>query len=87
MVNELVERLREQNMELEVTDAVKEKVSEEGYDPQYGARPLRRALQKLVEDRLSEEVLKGTVREGQHIIVDVENGEIVIKPKEKTILS
>ena len=48
-------------MILELTEAAKEKIAEEGYDPEYGARPLRRALQKHVEDRLSEELLKGTV--------------------------
>ena len=48
-------------MNLELTEAAQEKITNEGYDPEYGARPLRRAIQKHVEDRLSEELLKGTV--------------------------
>ena len=57
----LSKRLKEQDIELELTEAAKHKISEEGYDPEYGARPLRRALQKHVEDRLSEELLKGSI--------------------------
>src|SRR5699024_6464211 len=52
MVNELVERLEEQEIALEITDAAKDRITDEGYDPDYGARPLRRAIQKHVEDRL-----------------------------------
>jgi ATP-dependent Clp protease ATP-binding subunit ClpC len=75
----LVKRLKEQNISLELTDAAKAKISEEGYDPEYGARPLRRAIQKHIEDRLSEELLKGTVLTGQHVIIDVDNGEFVVR--------
>ncbi len=55
------------------------KIAEVGYDPEYGARPLRRALQKHVEDRLSEELLGGMVLTGGKVIVDVEDGEFVVK--------
>ncbi|MFS0689589.1 ATP-dependent protease ATP-binding subunit ClpC [Sporosarcina sp. 179-K 8C2 HS] len=79
MSNELTKRLAEQDIILELTDAAKLKISEEGYDPDYGARPLRRALQKHVEDRLSEELLSGTVLTGGKVIVDVEDGEFVVK--------
>ncbi|MGG0668522.1 ATP-dependent protease ATP-binding subunit ClpC [Sporosarcina koreensis] len=79
MSNELTKRLAEQDITLELTDAAKLKISEEGYDPDYGARPLRRALQKHVEDRLSEELLSGTVLTGGKVIVDVEDGEFVVK--------
>ena len=58
MSEQLIKRLKEQDIELELTDAAKEKIAEEGYDPEYGARPLRRAIQKHIEDRLSEELLK-----------------------------
>ncbi|KAA5582512.1 ATP-dependent Clp protease ATP-binding subunit ClpC, partial [Pseudomonas aeruginosa] len=61
MAHSLTKRLKEQDIELELTDAALEKIAQEGYDPQYGARPIRRALQKHVEDRLSEELLKGNV--------------------------
>jgi ATP-dependent Clp protease ATP-binding subunit ClpC len=79
MSNELTKRLREQDIELTLTDEAKLKIADEGYDPEYGARPLRRALQKHVEDRLSEELLKGMVLTGGSVIVDVENGEFVVK--------
>ncbi|MCM3638549.1 ATP-dependent Clp protease ATP-binding subunit [Sporosarcina luteola] len=79
MSNELTKRLAEQDITLELTDEAKHKISEVGYDPDYGARPLRRALQKHVEDRLSEELLSGTVLTGGKVIVDVEEGEFVVK--------
>ncbi|GEN83519.1 negative regulator of genetic competence ClpC/MecB [Sporosarcina luteola] len=79
MSNELTKRLAEQDITLELTDATKTKISEEGYDPEYGARPLRRALQKHIEDRLSEELLSGTVLTGGKVIVDVEDDKFVVK--------
>ena len=82
MTKQLTDRLKEQDINLELTEAALEKVAKEGYDPEYGARPLRRALQKHVEDRLSEEVLKGTALAGQRIIFDVENDEFVVRTKE-----
>ena len=59
-----------------------EKIAVEGYDPEYGARPLRRALQKHIEDRLSEELLRGTVLSGQNVMIDVVNGEFVVQTTE-----
>lgn len=79
MSNALTKRLQEQQIELELTEAAKQKIADVGYDPEYGARPLRRALQKHVEDRLSEELLKGTVLTGERVIVDVEDDEFVVK--------
>ncbi|MDQ0215682.1 ATP-dependent Clp protease ATP-binding subunit ClpC [Oikeobacillus pervagus] len=81
MSNQLTSRLEEQNILLELTEMAKEKIANEGYDPEYGARPLRRAIQKHIEDRLSEELLKGTVLKGQRVIVDVEDDEFVVKTK------
>ncbi|GER67288.1 negative regulator of genetic competence ClpC/MecB [Weizmannia acidilactici] len=75
MVKELSNRLKEHRIELVLTDAAKEKIAEKGYDPEYGARPLRRSIQKNIEDRLSEEMLKGNVKEGQKVLVDVKDGE------------
>ena len=83
MANQLTKRLKEQDIELELTQAAKEKIAKEGYDPDYGARPLRRALQKHVEDRLSEEILKGEVLTGQHILFDVEDDEFVVRTKKE----
>ncbi|MCJ7843358.1 ATP-dependent protease ATP-binding subunit ClpC [Lederbergia sp. NSJ-179] len=85
LTDQLVKRLKEQDMHLELTEAAKEKIAEEGYDPEYGARPLKRAIQKLIEDRLSEELLKGVIAPGQHFLVDIENGELTVKTKEKTV--
>ena len=82
MSNTLTKRLKEQNIELELTDAALEKIAEEGYDPQYGARPIRRALQKHVEDRLSEELLKGTVLTGQVVVFDYKDDEFIVRGKE-----
>lgn len=82
MTAQLTKRLKEQQIDLELTEAALEKITKEGYDPDYGARPLRRALQKHVEDRLSEELLKGTVLTGQQIVFDVENDEFVVRTKE-----
>ncbi|MHC0039234.1 ATP-dependent protease ATP-binding subunit ClpC [Pseudoneobacillus sp. C159] len=79
MADQLVKRLKEQNIDIGLTDAAKDKIAEEGYDPEYGARPLRRAIQKHIEDRLSEELLKGNVLTGHKVMIDVENGEFVVR--------
>ncbi|MCD7036549.1 ATP-dependent protease ATP-binding subunit ClpC [Metabacillus sp. GX 13764] len=83
MSDQLTKRLAEQDLELSMTEAAKEKITEEGYDVEYGARPLRRAIQKHVEDRLSEELLRGTIEKGQKIVLDVEDGEFTVKHAEK----
>ena len=75
----LTKRLKEQDIELELTDAALDKIAEEGYDPQYGARPLRRALQKHVEDRLSEELLKGNISKVNNVIFDFVDDEFVVR--------
>jgi ATP-dependent Clp protease ATP-binding subunit ClpC len=80
--DQLTKRLKEQDIQLELTDATKEKISEEGYDPEYGARPLRRAIQKHVEDKLSEELLKGNIEKGKKIVMDVVDGEFVVRDVE-----
>ncbi|WP_019157056.1 ATP-dependent protease ATP-binding subunit ClpC [Robertmurraya massiliosenegalensis] len=79
MSDQLIKRLHEQDIKLQLTEAAIGKIADEGYDPEYGARPLRRAIQKHIEDRLSEELLKGTVLTGQAVIIDVENGEFKVK--------
>jgi ATP-dependent Clp protease ATP-binding subunit ClpC len=56
----------------------------EGYEPAYGARPLKRAIQKLIEDSVSEEILKKTVAPGEVILVDAEDGKIAVLRKEVT---
>ncbi|WP_034766028.1 ATP-dependent protease ATP-binding subunit ClpC [Rossellomorea vietnamensis] len=83
MSNQLTTRLKEQDIHLELSPAAKEKIADEGFDPEYGARPLRRAIQKHVEDKLSEELLRGKVLTGQNILIDVEDSEFVVKVKEE----
>ncbi|MFV8829630.1 ATP-dependent protease ATP-binding subunit ClpC [Alkalihalobacterium sp. APHAB7] len=82
MAEQLEKRLAEQGIQFELTEAAKDKISDEGFDPEYGARPLRRALQKQVEDRLSEELLKGNIKKGQKAIIDVKENELVVETKE-----
>lgn len=79
MAKSLTNRLAEQDIALEFTEAALEKIADEGYDPEYGARPLRRALQKHVEDRLSEELLKGTIAKGGNIIFDYVDGDFKVQ--------
>ncbi|WP_332632936.1 ATP-dependent protease ATP-binding subunit ClpC [Halalkalibacter flavus] len=82
MAAQLKTRLQEQGIDFELTEAAKDKITDLGYDPEYGARPLRRALQKQVEDRLSEELLKGTISKGQKAIIDVKDDELFVQTSE-----
>lgn len=75
MVKQVTDQLAEQGIYVKFTDAANELLVERGYDPDYGARPLRRAIQRYVENPLAEEVLKGTFTEEDVIVVDVEDSE------------
>jgi ATP-dependent Clp protease ATP-binding subunit ClpC len=70
-------QVRQQNMDLEVSDEAMMLMAKEGFDPTYGARPLRRAVQRMVEDPLAEEILMGNFKEGDTILADVKDGDIV----------
>jgi len=89
MLREVFGRLTEQGITLEVTDAFKELLVKEGYNPSYGARPLRRAIMRLLEDVLAEELLSGRISEGDRAIVDVdEEGKVKVTcPEKKQLLS
>ncbi len=91
IVGILVERvrreLRGQNMDMEVTDAAKELLAREGYDPTFGARPLRRAIQRLVEDPLSDELLRGQFAGGDVVVVDTQDDKIVFERKREPALA
>jgi len=76
----LRDRLAERRLSLEVTDAAKEALAEEGWDPAYGARPLKRAIQRLVENPLALELLEGRFAEGDTVRVDARDGELVFEP-------
>lgn len=87
MAKQLTTRLKEQEIELQLTDKAIEKIAEEGFDPEYGARPLRRAIQKHIEDRLSEELLKGEIQRGQKVELDVADGEFIVRATEASGIS
>ncbi|HXO17671.1 MAG TPA: ATP-dependent Clp protease ATP-binding subunit [Candidatus Dormibacteraeota bacterium] len=72
-LEKVVREVRAQEMELKITDAAKALLAKKGWDPQFGARPLRRAIQRMVEDELAEEMLKGAVVSGDHILADVDS--------------
>ncbi len=80
MLKEVFGRMGEKGITLTVSDAFKERLVEEGYNPAYGARPLRRAVMRLLEDSLAEEVLSGRIKDGDHAEVDVdENKKVVVR--------
>ncbi|WP_240377852.1 ATP-dependent protease ATP-binding subunit ClpC [Bacillus piscicola] len=81
MAEELRKRLSEQGIDFELTSEAKDKITDEGFDPEYGARPLRRALQRQVEDRLSEELLRGNIQKGDTAVIDVKDGEYIVRTK------
>lgn len=85
MINRIGERVAEQKISIEVTDAAKDWLAREGFDKVYGARPLRRVIQRQIEDPLSEEILKGTVKPGDTVVVDLQNDMIQITPKKGTL--
>ena len=74
-------RLEDKHITLELSDAARAFLAREGYDPVYGARPLKRAIQKRIENPLAMEILKGHFKEGAHILADVSEGKIVFKGK------
>ncbi len=81
MLEEVNQRVAENGFQLEVSDAAKRVIAEAGYDPVFGARPLRRAIQHLVEDPLAERMLAGTFEEGAHIWVDAQGETLTFGTK------
>ena len=82
MVSELDKRLADQELSLELTEAAKDQVIENGYDPVYGARPLKRYLQKYVETLAARKILSGDVHAGDTLVLDVQNGEFIVTVKD-----
>ena len=82
MVGELDKRLADQELSLELTDVAKNQVIENGYDPVYGARPLKRYLQKYVETLAARKILSGDVHAGDTLVLDVQNGEFIVTVKD-----
>ncbi|MBE0478356.1 ATP-dependent Clp protease ATP-binding subunit [Candidatus Aerophobetes bacterium] len=83
MLNEEKELLKEKNVNLEVSAEAKAIIAQEGYDADFGARPLRRAIQRLIENPLSEEILQGKFKEGDTVVVQVKDGQLTFTRKEK----
>jgi ATP-dependent Clp protease ATP-binding subunit ClpB len=75
-------RLADRGIQIEVTEAAKEFLGEAGWDPTYGARPLKRALQRLVENPLAMRLLEGNIAEGDTVVVDARDGELVFEKAE-----
>ncbi len=79
MLKGVKEKLAENDIEIVLTDAAKELIADAGFDPVYGARPLKRAIQELIEDYLAEMILEGKVKEGDKVIFDAQNAQIVAR--------
>ncbi|TVQ46300.1 MAG: ATP-dependent Clp protease ATP-binding subunit [Gloeocapsa sp. DLM2.Bin57] len=84
LLKDVFKRLTEKQITLDVTSKFKERLVEEGYNPAYGARPLRRAIMRLLEDVLAEEILSGKVQEGDQALVDIDSeGKVFITKQDK----
>jgi ATP-dependent Clp protease ATP-binding subunit ClpC len=83
-LNKVIERLRHKSLHLELDDKAKDFLVEKGYDPQYGARPMRRAVERFFEDPLAEEILKGVLHEGDPILVTADAEKLVFNQKPAT---
>ncbi len=81
LVAGLRRRLADKTLSLEITDAAKSLIIEQGFDPVYGARPLKRYLQSHAETLIAKEILKGEVSAGSTLVLDAQNGELVCKTK------
>ncbi|GAH80989.1 unnamed protein product, partial [marine sediment metagenome] len=86
MLNQVATSLKEKNITLEVTEAAKDFLGSKGYDPVFGARPLRRVIQNLIEDPLSEALLRDEFQSGDTVEVDCDGEKIVMRPLVKEAL-
>jgi len=83
-LNKVRKRLEEHRIKLESTEAARDLLAKKGYDPHFGARPLKRTIQRLIEDPLSEGLLAGQFKEGDTVLADVEDGEIKLSVLQST---
>ena len=87
MLTEVRERVLEKDLVLQVSDAARDYLAETGYDPYFGARPLRRVIQEKLEDRLSDDMLAGKFKAGDIVDIDLEDDELTVtvpKPRKKS---
>ncbi len=85
MLERVQKEVHSHGIALEFTDAAKDLLVQEGFDPTYGARPLRRAIQRLVEDPLSDEILRGRFRSGDRVLVDAQEGRLTFEPRREVV--
>ncbi|MFW5648442.1 MAG: AAA family ATPase [Candidatus Alkaliphilus sp. MAG34] len=86
MLKEVIQDVREKDMSITVSDEVKDFILEKGYDEKYGARPLRRTIQRYIEDEIAEEYIRKRFVSGDHIKVDLEDGEVVLSNKKNVLV-
>ena len=77
----IIERLKSLNIDLKMNEEAVKLIAQEGMDLEYGARPLKRAIQKELEDTLSEAILKGDIKKGSSVVAEIEDNKIVYKCK------
>ena len=78
-LQEIIEKLKKKDIEIEITDIARKVLAEKGYDPQFGARPLKRVIQREILDPISEKLIVGKIKKGKKIVVSSKNNEIEIK--------
>lgn len=81
MLKEVVEEVESKGLKIDITEAVQDYILKMGYDQKYGARPLRRTIQKYIEDELVDRYLKGEYKEGSHIVIDADSNGLVFSQK------
>jgi ATP-dependent Clp protease ATP-binding subunit ClpC len=87
LLDQVMNNITERNITIEVSEAMKERLVAEGYDPSFGARPLRRAIARLIEDNLAEAILEGRVNNGDTVLVDLDDdGQVMIQPAKQPAL-
>jgi ATP-dependent Clp protease ATP-binding subunit ClpC len=90
MIGRLEERLKEKKLTIKVSDAAKKELAEKGFDPVFGARPLRRVIERDIETPLANKIIMAEIQENDEVIVDLENNGLVVKkgkskrPKKET---
>lgn len=83
MVSQLSQRLQDYGLDIALSEAAKGLLADEGYDPTFGARPLRRAIQRRIEDELSEKMLEGAFKTGDHVAIDVADGKLTFQKSQE----
>ncbi|WP_461832498.1 AAA family ATPase [Aquifex sp.] len=83
LINNVNRRLAERNIKIELTEEAKKELVRRGYDPAFGARPLKRTIQKYIETPLADKIIRGEIKDGMTVVADYKNGEFVFIPKEE----